>query len=185
MAGVQLFCLACLLSGGWDLAITTIPDWFPTVAPGMFSTQINETSGEPIGSLQKEATRTGASNFLTGFAFAASFAAIGNIMTLEGNYHHFLSEFSPSLKFWGTKILVSLACVQMSLLGMLSTFGWSTVQINLLYACLLTFECFGIALFHFKAWGADEDWLETQLQGSQSAQLEDGKSNKLAQALLA
>merc|ERR1712064_264653 len=106
-------------------------------------------------------------------------------MTLETNYHHFLAEFSPSLKFWGTKILVSLACVQMSVLGMLSTFGWSTVQINLLYACLLTFECFGIALFHFKAWGADENWLETQLLGSNSAQLDDGKSNELAQALLA
>jgi len=177
VAGVQLFCLACLLSGGWDLVITTIPDYFPTVAPGLFSTQINETSGEPIGSLQKEATRTGASNFLTGFAFAASFAAIGNIMTLEVNYHHFLEEFYPSLKFWGTKILVSLACVQMAILGMLSMVGWSTVQINLLYACLLTLECFGIALFHFKAWGADEDWLQTQLK--------DGKSGDLGQKLLA
>jgi len=166
ISGVRLFCLACLLSGGWDLLITTMPAWFPWVAPGLFGTEIH--AGKPIGILQQEETRAAAEKIFLGFSFAASFAAIGNIMTLEGNYHHFLSvkgrEFNPSPKFWGTKILVSLASIQSIVLLPLTLFcGWSTIQEDLLYACILCFECLVIALFHFKAWGAKEAWLEEQV----------------------
>lgn len=161
VAGVQLFCLACLMAGGWDLLVTTMPFYFPKVLPDMFDTNINETTHKPIGKLQQEGTRATAETFFLGFSFAASFAAIGNIMTLEENYHHFLDKFGPSLKFWGTKILVTLACVQAMVIN--SVFGsWSTIQRNLLYSCFLCLECFLIAIFHYWAWGADEEWLNLQ-----------------------
>lgn len=166
VAGVGLFCLACLLDGGWDLVITAMPQYFPKVAVSYFGTTIDPNTGEPEGSLQQEATRSQAENFFLGFSFAASFAAIGNIMTLEENYHHFLKEFSPSLKFWGTKILVTLACVQSSLLGCLSSLLPTKEERNLVYASLLCFECLCIAIFHYKAWGAEETWLDLQHQKS-------------------
>merc|ERR1711924_277476 len=149
-----------------DLVITAMPQYFPGVAPSYFNTTIDLHTHEPVGLLQREETRTKAEKFFLGFSFAASFAAIGNIMTLEANYEEFLKEFAPSLKFWGTKILVSLACVQSSLLGMLSAFGWSVVETNLLYASLLCFECLAIAIFHYKAWGAEEKWLDLQHEKS-------------------
>jgi len=162
VAGVTLFCTACLLSGGWNLVVTTMPSYFPSVAPGIFSTLIDENTGEAVGTLQREETKASAEQFFLGFSFAASFAAIGNIMTLEGSYHEFLEEFMPSMKFWGTKILVSLACVQGIALSSLSILGWTEVQINLLYACMLSLECLLIAIFHFKAWGATEPWFKDQ-----------------------
>jgi len=162
VAGVALFCFACLLSGGWDLMVSTMPQDFPSVAPKLFSVALNITTGERIGSLQQEKTKASAEHFFLGFSFAASFAAIGNIMTLEGNYHHFLKEFEPTLKFWGTKILVSLACAQGVVFGALATVGWSTIQINLLYASTLSFECFLISIFHYKAWGVREEWFLDQ-----------------------
>jgi hypothetical protein len=154
VAGVQLFCLACILSSAWDLTITTMPQYFPGVADNLFS-----TNPENLGSLQKEEMRSKAETFFLGFSFAASFAAIGNIMILEENYHHFLTEFMPSLKFWGTKILVSLACLQSCVLGVLPG---TVAQHNLIYACMLNMECLIIALFHYKAWNATQSWLEHQ-----------------------
>lgn len=154
IAGVQLFCLACILSSAWELTLTTMPFYFKGIGDAYFS-----TDPENLGSLQQEATRASAEEFFLGFSFAASFAAIGNIMTLEENYHHFLVTFVPSLKFWGTKILVSLACVQSCILGCLPG---TPAQHNLIYACMLSIECFLIAIFHFKAWGATEEWLDHQ-----------------------
>jgi len=173
VAGVGLFCFACLLSGGWDLMVSTMPQDFPSVAPKLFSVTLNITTGEPIGSFQQEKTKASAENFFLGFSFAASFAAIGNIMTLEGNYHHFLKEFEPTLKFWGTKILVSLACAQGVIFGALAAVGWSTIQINLLYASTLSFECFLISIFHYKAWGVDEKWFSDQHEPSAIDSLKD------------
>jgi len=154
VAGVKLFCLACIIQSSYELAVTTMPFYFPSVAPQLFS-----TNPESLGSLQKEEMRTSAEQFCLGFSFAASFAAIGNIMTLEQNYHHFLTTFVPALKFWGTKVLVTLACVQASILACLPG---TPAQHNLIYSCMLSIECFLIAIFHFKAWGADEKWLEHQ-----------------------
>jgi len=162
VAGVQLFCLACILSGAWDLTITTMPTYFPSVLPHLFST------AEPVGLLQLEATKAHVESVLLGFSFAASFAAIGNIMTLEEQYHHFLDAFSPKMKFWGTKMLVSLAALQGSTFALLTGVGWSTIEVDLLYACVLTLECFLIALFHMLAWPAQETWHKDQLHDRDS-----------------
>lgn len=169
VAGVQLFCLACILSSAWELTLTAMPFYFKGFGDAYFS-----TNPESLGSLQEEETRTSAEQFLVGFSFAASFAAIGNIMTLEQNYEHFLSIFVPSLKFWGTKILVSLACVQSCILGCLPG---NTAQHNLIYACMLSIECFLIAVFHFWAWGAEEEWLQHQ-NDEDKAMLTFGSSQK-------
>merc|ERR1740121_945138 len=80
-------------------------------------------------------------------------------MTVETDFHLFLHDFSPSLKFWGTKILVSLAFLQSLLLKVVPPFAlWTDSRKNLLYAAILTAECFFITLMHVKAWNTEERW---------------------------
>jgi len=172
--GVQLFCLGCVLSGGWDLVITTVPLYFPDFAPWLFSTHLDDATGMPVGSLQRERTKAAAEHFLLGFSFAASFAAIGNIMKLEQNFEEELEEFAPSLKFWGTKILVTLACVQSCLFAGLAAADFSEMEIDLIFACTLSFECFLIAIFHLKAWDHREPWLQRQREGNNECLLPHG-----------
>merc|ERR1712100_579850 len=98
-------------------------------------------------------------NFFLGAGFIASFAAIGNIMIIEEDFEHLLLEFRPSLKFWGTKILVSLAFLQSILISIfLTPNGWGEIQSNLFYSSMLCLECLLIAIFHLKGWAADEEW---------------------------
>jgi len=100
-----------------------------------------------------------AHSFFLGAGFVASFAAIGNIMIIEEDFEELLKEFYPALKFWGTKILVSLAFLQSILISMfLTPRGWSEIQSNLFYSSALCLECLLIAIFHIKGWSADEIW---------------------------
>ena len=54
-------------------------------------------------------------------------------------------------KFWGTKVLASLARMQSFLL---------TVPVDLFYAVVLCMECFLIACFHMLGWNANEEWYD-------------------------
>ena len=144
--------------------------------PDTFST---ETDLHAAGSLQTEAVKEKAHMFFYGAGFVASFAAIGNIMQIETGFHEVLHEFGPAPKFWGTKILVSLAFLQSIFLGVCPPFnGWSAIRINLFYASLLTLECFLIALLHLRAWGHGEEWYEEQ------ELVEKRKASNLAEPLL-
>jgi hypothetical protein len=154
VAGVKLFAMSCLLQGVYMLTITTMAFDFPWVKPELFS-----RSADTPGLFQQEATKNMAHYFFLGCGFLASFAAIGNIMIIEEDFEDLLHEFKPAYKFWGTKILVSLAFLQSILISVfLTPRGWSEIQSNLMYSSCLSLECLLIALFHLKGWSADESW---------------------------
>jgi len=154
VAGVKLFAMSCLLQGCYTLFITTMAFDFPDFQPGLFSREFGNK-----GFYQKTAMKATAHNFFLGAGFVASIAAIGNIMIIEEDFEELLKEFKPALKFWGTKILVSLAFMQSILISMfLTPRGWSEIQSNLFYSTALSMECFLIALFHLKGWNEDEIW---------------------------
>jgi len=154
VAGVKLFALSCMLQGIYTLIITTAAFDFPWVAPHLFS-----RDSKNLGIFQEETIKATVHNFFLGAGFIASFAAIGNIMIIEEDFEELLEEFHPSYKFWGTKILVSLAFLQSILISLfLTPRGWSEIQSNLMYSSCLCLECLLISIFHIKGWSADEEW---------------------------
>lgn len=154
VAGVKLFAMSCLLQGVYTLIITTAAFDFPNFMPQYFSR--NE---ESPGMFQEEGMKETVHNFFLGAGFIASFAAIGNIVIIEEDFEELLEEFHPSYKFWGTKILVSLAFLQSILISLfLTPRGWTEIQSNLFYSSALCLECLLIAIFHIKGWSADEEW---------------------------
>lgn len=154
VAGVKLFAMSCLMQGCYTLTITTLAFDFPDFRPDLFSRSVTEP-----GRFQTETMKATAHSFFLGAGFVASFAAIGNIMIIEEDFEELLKEFYPALKFWGTKILVSLAFLQSILISMfLTPRGWSEIQSNLFYSSALCLECLLIAIFHIKGWSADEIW---------------------------
>jgi hypothetical protein len=154
VAGVKLFAMSCMLQGVYTLVITTAAFDFPDFMPHLFSRDADNP-----GMFQEETMKATVHNFFLGAGFIASFAAIGNIMIIEEDFEELLHEFCPSYKFWGTKILVSLAFLQSILISLfLTPAGWSEIQSNLMYSSMLCLECLLIALFHIKGWSADEVW---------------------------
>jgi hypothetical protein len=154
VAGVKLFAMSCMVQGVYTLIITTLAFDVPSFMPNLFS-----NSETDPGVFQKEQTKETAHNFFLGAGFIASFAAIGNIMIIEDDFEELLEEFKPSYKFWGTKILVSLAFLQSILISIfLTPNGWSEIQSNLMYSSCLCLECLLIAIFHIKGWSAEEEW---------------------------
>jgi len=154
VAGVKLFAMSCLLQGLYTLIITTFAFDFPSFKPELFSRDSSN-----LGTFQKPDMKNMAHYFFLGAGFIASFAAIGNIMIIEEDFEELLEEFKPSFKFWGTKILVSLAFLQSILISVfLTPRGWSEIQSNLMYSSCLCLECLLIAIFHIKGWNADEEW---------------------------
>eukprot|EP00930_Biecheleria_cincta_P042919 TRINITY_DN29530_c0_g1_i1.p1 TRINITY_DN29530_c0_g1~~TRINITY_DN29530_c0_g1_i1.p1 ORF type:complete len:131 (-),score=6.94 TRINITY_DN29530_c0_g1_i1:44-409(-) len=88
------------------------------------------------------------------------------MVQVERTFHLELNNFGPFLKFWGTKILVSIAFLQ-TLIFMLPVFrDMSTVQTNLTYSTLICYECLGISLLHMHAWKANEEWYKDGLLSS-------------------
>lgn len=154
VAGVKLFAMSCLLQGIYTLIITTMAFDFPWICPHYFS-----RDAQNPGMFQEPQMKATAHNFFLGAGFIASFAAIGNIMIIEEDFEELLEEFKPSYKFWGTKILVSLAFLQSILISLfLTPRGWSEIQSDLMYSSCLCLECLLIAVFHIKGWSADEVW---------------------------
>lgn len=175
VAGVKLFAMSCFLQGIYTLLITTMAFDFPNIAPRVFS-----RDSAALGIAQQEDTKTFMHDFFLGAGFIASFAAIGNIMIIESDFEELLDEFNPSPKFWGTKILVSLAFLQSILISVfLTPRGWSVVQSNLFYAAALCLECFLISLFHIKGWNADEVWYCDELPEGKQALLGEGGKTKV------
>merc|ERR1712071_162477 len=154
VAGVKLFALSCMLQGIYTLIITTAAFDFPSFQPQYFG-----RSAHHPGIFQQETMKNTVHKFFLGAGFIASFAAIGNIMIIEEDFEELLEEFHPSYKFWGTKILVSLAFLQSILISLfLTPRGWSEIQSNMMYSSCLCLECLLIAIFHLKGWSAEEEW---------------------------
>lgn len=112
--------------------------------------------------------------------FMACCAAIFNVYVVESQFHQFLEEFFPYLKFLTVKILISFAygeqyffiilqtvydiCSpqvqevmnQMPILGTLVHFN--RLEFNLFYSALLVLECLLVGVMHLWAWKKDEPW---------------------------
>merc|ERR1712050_173837 len=103
--------------------------------------------------------------FNYGMGCVASSVAICNMIQIERTFRYELIKFGPFLKFWGTKILVSIAFLQtiVFMLPIPPLQGLSTVQVNLTYSTLICFECLIISLLHMYAWRATEDWYKDGL----------------------
>jgi hypothetical protein len=153
--GVKLFAYTCAIQGGYNVIMTACGFYFPDFHPELFSRDINNP-----GLLQTEAMRTKVHDFCFGMSMVSSCAAITNVMMIESDFHALLHEFSPAMKFWGTKILVSLAAVQScaEYIPPFTTMFPSEVQWGVFYSSMLTLECLLIAGFHFLGWDAKENW---------------------------
>lgn len=99
-------------------------------------------------------------DFFLGMGAVASTAAISNIIRVERIFHHQLLDFKPFWKFWGTKVLVSIAFLQALVFKLpIPPFQqMSQVHTSLMYSSMLCYECFGVALLHMYAWSAQESW---------------------------
>jgi len=155
LLGLKLFCLTCFLQAAYKLAVMTLG--FYDVWPRWFSTDPHDKNG--LGFFQQKEVKKGAHYFFYGAGFVASFAAIGNVVEVERGFHRNLQEFSPFLKFWGVKVLVSIAFLQTLFLMVVPPFmSWSEVRSNIFYASALCLECFLISVFHLCAWRPREGW---------------------------
>jgi len=116
--------------------------------------------------------------------FLASCAAIFNVYVVESQFHSYLEDFHPYLKFITVKILVTFAygqlyifeCLQwvkelapqsiqnaidaIPVLGSLVNFN--EAEFYLFYSTLLMFECLMIGIMHIWAWRAGEVWYEEE-----------------------
>jgi hypothetical protein len=169
ISGVQLFCGTCLIQGSYSLVVTSMgwmglgDHWFGT-------------DPDNLGYFQQPEMQSYTSALFQGMGLVSSCAAISNIMKVEGAYEEFLGEFRSSVKFWGTKILVSLAFLQLLVLKLIPPFNtWKETRVHLLYSSLLCVECFAISLLHCIAWGAHETWYNV---------IDEDDSNKLTNGLL-
>lgn len=101
---------------------------------------------------------------LSRFSYAglvASAAAIYNVHIIESTFGHFIKGYAPFLKFLSVKIIVFFAFWQgptLSLMNSMGIFRFTDVQIKLLQAALIVFECLLCACLHVIAWGSQEQW---------------------------
>lgn len=155
--GVKLFAYTCAIQGGYNVIVTGFGFYVPDFHPEIFSRSVHDP-----GLLQTDAMKTHVHDFCFGMSMVSSCAAITNVMMIESDFHHLLQEFSPAMKFWGTKILVSLAAVQScaEYIPPFATWFRSEVQWGVFYSSMLTLECLLIAVFHFFGWDAKENWYQ-------------------------
>jgi len=164
MLGIKLFVTSCVGQSLCKLGINGMA--FYGIAPEYFGAEGRE--GE-VGLFQTEHFKEDFKMFWSGAGFIASFAAISNILSLEHGFHSYLKRFKTFLKFLGTKILVTIAFIQFSLLLSIPPFCyWTRTRIQLLYTSMLTIECFLISLSHLWAWPPHEDWYTAKSDGGRS-----------------
>jgi len=150
--GVKLFSYTCFVQGTYQLLVTTMGYY------GFFD-QLFGHDLKRLGFFESPRVKNAAAAAFTGAGIVASTAAITNIMMIERTYEHVLENFQPNLKFWCTKILVTLSCLQSAFLGVVPPFtSWSKTRVQLLYASTLTFECFLISIVNIYAWNPNQSW---------------------------
>jgi len=142
--GIYAFILTCFAQSIYYLTLGTIA--YLALYPDLTK------------ALNEGATKAAVHYGFLGAGLISSSAAIGNIVVVEQGFHDELHSFKPMAKFWATKVLVSLAFLQSMVLWLPPFRNWSVIRQNLLYASLLCFECFLVALVHQFAWGPDEGW---------------------------
>lgn len=144
LLGIRLFCITCTLQAVYML-ILTATEW----ELGMAASK----------NVLKDSARDDYTNIFYGAGFVASCAAIGNLVGIETGFHEELEGFGAFLKFWGTKVLVSIAYMQKIAIHIIPPFSSLTkTRQTLLYCSLLTLQCFIVSLVHLYAWRPQEKW---------------------------
>lgn len=143
LSGISSFLVSCSLTFTY-VALRVVYIWF--------------NAGDR-GSLPDHTMNT----FTLGLGFATSCTAIGNILIMEKHFGHSeeWAEFRANLKFWATKILVTLAFIQGALVQVLFWFMGlhkTDAHTNLFTSALMCYECFFISVLHLFAWPAEEGW---------------------------
>jgi len=91
-----------------------------------------------------------------GAAFLASTVAIYNLVVLEHSFEHLLKTagFTPMLKFFGVKVLVSITFLQSMVMDIVlgKMLNYTQEQIELCYACAVCFEVLPLSLVTAWAW---------------------------------
>jgi len=153
--GIKFFCWTCGLQALYQLvrvAAGYYRIWEPIFGLG-------GRTGVAPGLVHTPGVQSKCDYFFLGAGFVSSFAAIGNIMKVETAFHRQLHEFGPYWKFWGTKVLVSIAFVQsMAVYIIPPQSHWSDIRRKLFYGSVLCLECFLVSLLHLHAWAHDQSW---------------------------
>eukprot|EP00929_Paragymnodinium_shiwhaense_P009582 TRINITY_DN113795_c0_g1_i1.p1 TRINITY_DN113795_c0_g1~~TRINITY_DN113795_c0_g1_i1.p1 ORF type:complete len:438 (-),score=92.61 TRINITY_DN113795_c0_g1_i1:54-1367(-) len=155
--GPYCFLLICIGQCGWSLYTLNV-------------TADKSTWGDWLGVMsQFEAA-----------GFLASGAAIFDVAVVERHFHDFFAGYSPMLKFVTVKILVSFSFFQRGIFGALKTLTGTlpdttkkvlnaspflgsivkmgVVEFELFFAAIIMLECTFVAMLHWCAWNAAEDW---------------------------
>jgi hypothetical protein len=136
--GTGLFIVVNLVQTGWALYLFVFQD--PTTEWETFDMTLSKFSWAGM---------------------VASAAAIYNVHIIESTFGHFITGYAPFLKFLSVKILVFFAFWQGPVLFTLQIMGiihLTDVQLKLLQASLIVFECLFCACLHVLAWGSQEQW---------------------------
>jgi len=153
--GIKFFCWTCGLQALFQLICAGAG--YYRIWEEIFG--LEDPNGKHVGVVHTSSFQTKSVYFFSGAGFVSSFAAIGNIVKVETAFHRQLREFGPFWKFWGTKILVSIAYMQSTALYTVPPFSsWSGIRLKLLYGSVLCLECFLVSLLHLHAWSHDEHW---------------------------
>jgi hypothetical protein len=152
--GTWMFCLVCVFQSGWSL-------WMLAFAKA-----------------DADFERTNEQFAAAGMVASAS--AIWNVHVVESSYSEYLHNYSPYVKFFSVKVLVSLAFFQR---GAFWSFQYlrktlpgleekmldgvplvgdilrlDEVEFELFFSALILYEIMFIAVLHLFAWGVDEQW---------------------------
>jgi len=167
--GIYAFIATCLIQSVFSLLLTT--------------SELTGTTPEQYAD-KLPSIRASAHMFFLGMGAISSSAAIGNILTIETCHHEKLEHFKPFLKFWGTKVLVSLAFLQTILLMFVPGLNtMSTTKQNLFYSSMLCIECFLVSVLSVFSWKADEEWYH-EIEDEETSWVEEDKRDALKAKLL-
>lgn len=107
--------------------------------------------------------------------FATSCIAIFNVHNMEHTFDEELEGFRPLLKFLSVKILVTIAFMQSGVLLAMQKTGIMPVtdlELYIVNAVAICFECLFIAMVHLLAWDSDEPWYQDGTSGEREALLQ-------------
>jgi len=157
--GVQAFVLCAV--------VTAFVAFYKPIVDMTMNSEMNYLNNPAEARLRDPSPSMG--GFMDGIGFFGSSIAIYNLLAIETSpdLHVYLEKYHPFYKFWGTKILVSIAYTQSLILSVVNAIFdvYSEQQVNLIYSTLIVWELVGICLLHylpyFKAWHPNGRWLRT------------------------
>mmetsp|Transcript_45776 Transcript_45776/g.82880 ORF Transcript_45776/g.82880 Transcript_45776/m.82880 type:complete len:393 (+) Transcript_45776:45-1223(+) len=126
-------------------------------------------------------------NTMSQFRYAgmvASAAAIYNVHVVESTFHEYLADYFPFTKFLSVKLLVFFAFWQKPVflgLELIGIIRLTDVQVKLLQAALMVFECALGAAMHWWAWDPNEAWYTDKVDKGERQPLLSSSTNPFAQ----